>query len=225
MPGDGSRPGAGRGGADAGGTHMVDGRRVDATGARRRAPAGRAGPGAPAGSVQLGRPWCPGSAPGARPLGLRARGLRRLEARAHACVGVLVLTPGTACPARRRPDETMMRTQQHAISSHRWISLWFAWDSFLYDHLSPAAADRPVAGLRLPAALPVPGPAGRRRCSAGTPPGPAADQQRGVPVPALLRATGWGGRLLGGAGPADGRRAGSPGTWCSCRPPSCSRRR
>jgi hypothetical protein len=44
----------------------------------------------------------------------------------HAYVGVAGAPPG---------DETMW-AQQQAISPHRWISMWFAWDSFLYDHLS-----------------------------------------------------------------------------------------
>ncbi|WP_229401803.1 hypothetical protein [Micromonospora okii] len=57
-------------------------------------------------------------------------------------VGVIALTAWDGVPGAPPPDEAMMRDQQHAASPYRWVSLWFAWDSFLYDHL----ARRPLAG-------------------------------------------------------------------------------
>ena len=107
------------------------------TGAPRHGPAG------------TGRP-----APPRRPAGQlagRVSRLRRVPARGGfvlalfvgskvvlTLVGVLALHAWDGVPGAPPADETMARTQQHAISPHRWISLWFAWDSFLYDHLSPS---------------------------------------------------------------------------------------
>ncbi|MGC4806801.1 hypothetical protein [Micromonospora sp. DT233] len=57
-------------------------------------------------------------------------------------VGVIALTAWEGVPGAPPADETGMRTQQDEISGQRWLSLWFAWDSFLYDHL----ARRPLTG-------------------------------------------------------------------------------
>jgi Gpi18-like mannosyltransferase len=51
-------------------------------------------------------------------------------------VGVVTLYAFDGVPGAPPADDTLMRTQQHAVSSHRSISMWFAWDSFLYDRLS-----------------------------------------------------------------------------------------
>jgi hypothetical protein len=51
-------------------------------------------------------------------------------------VGVIALTVWDGVPGAPPADDSMMRAQQRDVSSHRWISLWFAWDSFLYDGLS-----------------------------------------------------------------------------------------
>jgi hypothetical protein len=57
-------------------------------------------------------------------------------------VGVTALTAWDGVPGAPPPDEATMWQQQDAVSPYRWISLWFAWDSFLYDHL----ARRPLDG-------------------------------------------------------------------------------
>ncbi|MFI6327484.1 hypothetical protein ACIBBG_04225 [Micromonospora chersina] len=69
-------------------------------------------------------------------------------------VGVLVLTAWDGVPGTPPADETMMRIQQDRISSHRWISLWFAWDSFLYDHLAKLPLDRPWKDFGFPLLYP-----------------------------------------------------------------------
>ncbi|MFE9955262.1 hypothetical protein [Micromonospora sp. NPDC005299] len=69
-------------------------------------------------------------------------------------LGVLVLTAWDQVPGAPPADEAMMRTQQDAISSHRWISLWFAWDSFLYDHLARVPLDRPWTDFGFPLLYP-----------------------------------------------------------------------
>ncbi|GAA2219961.1 hypothetical protein GCM10010429_53390 [Micromonospora olivasterospora] len=51
-------------------------------------------------------------------------------------------------------DEWVMRHQQQAISPHRWLSFWFAWDSFLYDHLSRLPLDRPWQEFGFPLLYP-----------------------------------------------------------------------
>ncbi|WP_406045603.1 hypothetical protein OG799_14665 [Micromonospora sp. NBC_00898] len=108
--------------------------------------------------------------PGARPR-RAGRGLSRLAARVPApwgfvlavfvgskvvlsLVGVLALSAWDGVPGAPPADETMARTQQHAISPHRWISLWFAWDSFLYDHLARLPLDRPWPDFGFPLLYP-----------------------------------------------------------------------
>ncbi|MEU7172337.1 MULTISPECIES: hypothetical protein [Micromonospora] len=121
-------------------------------------------------------------------------------------VGVLVLTAWDGVPGAPPADETGMREQQDAISSHRWISLWFAWDSFLYDHLARLPLDRPWTDFGFPLLYPF-----LAR--------PIAPLLGGHTAWALLLISNvalvfqlyfayrLGGRLLGGAGPDDGRRA------------------
>ncbi|MEU4482224.1 hypothetical protein AB0F68_29790 [Micromonospora sp. NPDC023966] len=69
-------------------------------------------------------------------------------------IGVLVLTAWDQVPGAPPADEAMMRAQQDEISSHRWISLWFAWDSFLYDHLARVPLDRPWTDFGFPLLYP-----------------------------------------------------------------------
>ncbi|MEV4488633.1 hypothetical protein AB0K04_00780 [Micromonospora coxensis] len=59
-----------------------------------------------------------------------------------AVLGVVALAAWDGVPGAPPADETDMRTAQEAISSQRWISLWFAWDALIYDHL----ARQPVTG-------------------------------------------------------------------------------
>ncbi|MFG2052876.1 hypothetical protein ACGFI9_02495 [Micromonospora sp. NPDC048930] len=69
-------------------------------------------------------------------------------------VGVLVLAAWDLASVGPPADETMMRTQQDQISPHRWISLWFAWDSFLYDHLARLPLDQPWKDFGFPLLYP-----------------------------------------------------------------------
>ncbi|SCE98122.1 hypothetical protein [Micromonospora mirobrigensis] len=69
-------------------------------------------------------------------------------------LGVLVLTAWDSVPGAPPADETMMRAQQDAVSSHRWFSLWFAWDSFLYEHLAQLPLDRPWPDFGFPLLYP-----------------------------------------------------------------------
>ncbi|MGY0006748.1 hypothetical protein [Micromonospora sp. I033] len=69
-------------------------------------------------------------------------------------VGVLVLTAWDLAPGSLPADEATMRAQQDEVSSHRWISLWFAWDSFLYDHLARVPLDRPWTDFGFPLLYP-----------------------------------------------------------------------
>lgn len=69
-------------------------------------------------------------------------------------VGVIALSAWDNVPGAPPADETMMRTQQHAISPHRWISLWFAWDSFLYDGLARKPLDQPWRDFGFPLLYP-----------------------------------------------------------------------
>jgi hypothetical protein len=69
-------------------------------------------------------------------------------------VGVLALAAWDGVPGAPPADEAMMRAQQHAVSPHRWISLWFAWDSFLYDHLARLPLDRPWPDFGFPLLYP-----------------------------------------------------------------------
>ncbi|MFC4147406.1 hypothetical protein ACFO0M_14210 [Micromonospora mangrovi] len=69
-------------------------------------------------------------------------------------VGVLALSAWDQVPGAPPADDAMMRTQQHAVSSHRWVSLWFAWDSFLYDHLARLPLDQPWRDFGFPLLYP-----------------------------------------------------------------------
>lgn len=51
-------------------------------------------------------------------------------------VGVIALTAWEGAPAAPPLDELNTRLDQAAISPHRWISMWFAWDALIYDHIS-----------------------------------------------------------------------------------------
>ncbi|MEH0843089.1 hypothetical protein V6U81_11950 [Micromonospora sp. CPCC 205711] len=51
-------------------------------------------------------------------------------------VGLIALTAWDGVPGAPPADEAGMRADQQAISSHRWLSLWFVWDGLLYDHLA-----------------------------------------------------------------------------------------
>ncbi|RZU76610.1 hypothetical protein EV384_5276 [Micromonospora kangleipakensis] len=147
MPGDGSRPGAVAGGARRGG-RMVDGRAAGVAGGPAT---DRPGP-----RVQVRR---------------AGRGLSRLAARVPApwgfvlavfggskvvlsLVGVIALSAWDGVPGTPPADETTMREQQDAVSPHRWVSLWFAWDSFLYDHLARLPLDRPWRDFGFPLLYP-----------------------------------------------------------------------
>ncbi|MEV0154948.1 hypothetical protein AB0H57_14545 [Micromonospora sp. NPDC050686] len=69
-------------------------------------------------------------------------------------VGVLVLAAWDGVSGAPPADETSMRFEQDAISPHRWFSLWFAWDSFLYDHLARLPLDRPWTDFGFPLLYP-----------------------------------------------------------------------
>ncbi|MEU8264082.1 hypothetical protein AB0C02_26095 [Micromonospora sp. NPDC048999] len=69
-------------------------------------------------------------------------------------VGMLALNAFDRVSWTPPADEWMMRHQQRAISPHRWLSLWFAWDSFLYDHLSRLPLDRPWQEFAFPLLYP-----------------------------------------------------------------------
>ncbi|MGC4892436.1 hypothetical protein [Micromonospora sp. DT31] len=121
-------------------------------------------------------------------------------------VGVLVLAAWDGVPGAPPPGETGTRAQQDAISPHRWFSLWFAWDSFLYEHLARLPLDRPWPDFGFPLLYPF-----LAR--------PLAPLLGGHTAWALLLVSNvalvfqlyyayrLGGRLLGGGGPDDGRRA------------------
>ncbi|MFI7070120.1 hypothetical protein [Micromonospora sediminicola] len=69
-------------------------------------------------------------------------------------VGVLVLAAWDGVPGAPPAAEALMRDQQDAVSSYRWVSLWFAWDSFLYDHLARLPLDRPWPDFGFPLLYP-----------------------------------------------------------------------
>jgi hypothetical protein len=69
-------------------------------------------------------------------------------------VGVIALSASDGVPGAPPADEVMMRVQQDAVSPYRWISLWFAWDSFLYDHLAQLPLDRPWRDFGFPLLYP-----------------------------------------------------------------------
>ncbi|MFE9689257.1 hypothetical protein [Micromonospora sp. NPDC005806] len=69
-------------------------------------------------------------------------------------VGVMALAAWDGVPGAPPADETLMRVQQRAISPHRWISLWFAWDSFLYDRLARLPLDEPWRDFAFPLLYP-----------------------------------------------------------------------
>lgn len=69
-------------------------------------------------------------------------------------VGVVALQAFDGVPGAPPADETTMRAQQDAISSYRSISMWFAWDSFLYDRLSRLPLDGPWRDFGFPLLYP-----------------------------------------------------------------------
>ncbi|MER7456851.1 hypothetical protein [Micromonospora sp. NPDC126480] len=69
-------------------------------------------------------------------------------------VGVLALAAFDEVPWAPPPDEALMRQQQRDVSPHRWLSLWFAWDSFLYDHLARLPLDEPWRDFGFPLLYP-----------------------------------------------------------------------
>ncbi|WP_346122580.1 hypothetical protein [Micromonospora coerulea] len=69
-------------------------------------------------------------------------------------VGVLALSAWDDVPGAPPADETMMLAQQHAVTPYRWISFWFAWDSFLYDHLVQLPLDQPWRDFGFPLLYP-----------------------------------------------------------------------
>ncbi|MFF5074261.1 hypothetical protein ACFY2R_24415 [Micromonospora olivasterospora] len=69
-------------------------------------------------------------------------------------VGVLALTAFDHLSLTPPADGWTMRDQQRAISPHRWVSLWFAWDSFLYEKLAQVPLDRPWQEFGFPLLYP-----------------------------------------------------------------------
>ncbi|MEV7232357.1 hypothetical protein AB0M79_35965 [Polymorphospora sp. NPDC051019] len=69
-------------------------------------------------------------------------------------VGVLTLAAFDEIPWAPPPDDVLMRQQQREVSPHRWLSLWFAWDSFLYDHLARLPLDQPWRDFGFPLLYP-----------------------------------------------------------------------
>ncbi|MGC5031069.1 hypothetical protein ACLQ2T_14300 [Micromonospora sp. DT229] len=69
-------------------------------------------------------------------------------------VGVLTLAAFDGTPWAPPPDEAQMRQQQRDVSPHGWLSLWFAWDSFLYDHLARLPLDEPWRDFGFPLLYP-----------------------------------------------------------------------
>ncbi|QGN48401.1 hypothetical protein GKC29_17165 [Micromonospora sp. WMMC415] len=69
-------------------------------------------------------------------------------------VGVVALAAFDEIPWSPPPDEAVMRQQQREVSPHRWLSLWFAWDSFLYDHLARQPLDEPWRDFGFPLLYP-----------------------------------------------------------------------
>ncbi|WP_433385180.1 hypothetical protein [Micromonospora sp. KLBMP9576] len=69
-------------------------------------------------------------------------------------VGVLALSAFDEVPWAPPPDEALMREQQRAISGHRAVGLWFAWDSFLYDRLARLPLDEPWPDFGFPLLYP-----------------------------------------------------------------------
>ncbi|MEO3777516.1 hypothetical protein ABGB16_11855 [Micromonospora sp. B11E3] len=69
-------------------------------------------------------------------------------------VGVLALAAFDHLSLAPPADGWTMRDQQRAVSPHRWVSLWFAWDSFLYDKLAQVPLDRPWQDFGFPLLYP-----------------------------------------------------------------------
>ncbi|MEW2378765.1 hypothetical protein AB0883_22065 [Micromonospora sp. NPDC047812] len=69
-------------------------------------------------------------------------------------LGVLALSAFDDVPWAPPPDETTMREQQRAVSGHRAVALWFAWDSFLYDRLAQLPLDEPWRDFGFPLLYP-----------------------------------------------------------------------
>ncbi|MER7889796.1 hypothetical protein ABTX15_08245 [Micromonospora sp. NPDC094482] len=69
-------------------------------------------------------------------------------------VGLVVLHAWDGIPGAPPADETLMWAQQRDISGHRWISLWFAWDSFLYLRLTELPLTEPWRDFGFPLLYP-----------------------------------------------------------------------
>ncbi|WP_431883505.1 hypothetical protein [Micromonospora gifhornensis] len=69
-------------------------------------------------------------------------------------VGVLTLAAFDGTEWAPPPDEAQMRQQQREVSPHGWLSLWFAWDSFLYHHLARLPLDEPWTDFAFPLLYP-----------------------------------------------------------------------
>ncbi len=69
-------------------------------------------------------------------------------------VGVLTLAAFDGTEWAPPPDEAQMRQQQRQVAPHGWLSLWFAWDSFLYDHLARLPLDEPWTDFAFPLLYP-----------------------------------------------------------------------
>lgn len=69
-------------------------------------------------------------------------------------VGLIVLRAHDDVAAVPPPDDAYMRQEQREVSSHRWISMWFAWDSFHYDDLARVPLDGPWRFFAFPLLYP-----------------------------------------------------------------------
>ena len=57
-------------------------------------------------------------------------------------LGVLALHAFADSPGSPSPGDMFMQHERQAVSGHKWYSMWFAWDSFLYRDI----AERPIEG-------------------------------------------------------------------------------
>ncbi|MEW1587476.1 hypothetical protein AB0283_18820 [Micromonospora vinacea] len=69
-------------------------------------------------------------------------------------LGLLALHAWDGVPGAPPADEALMWAQQREISGHRWISLWFAWDSLLYLRLSTLPLTEPWRDFGFPLLYP-----------------------------------------------------------------------
>ena len=56
-------------------------------------------------------------------------------------VGLLALHAYDGVNVTFTPDDTLMSEQKGAISPHHWLSMWYAWDSFIYQRLASEPLD------------------------------------------------------------------------------------